>query len=112
MSGSSDLGILVEIEVIAIVGWLAYGVFLPAIRSVVGRKRSRRSTLDRLERESEQQPAVRIVVADGDGRLVLGPLRLAGVRPAANGATVLECINDDGSTTRIDSTAIVAIAEV
>ncbi|HYE06871.1 MAG TPA: hypothetical protein VEL07_15245 [Planctomycetota bacterium] len=112
MPGPSVAGSLVQVAVIVLVGWLAYGVFMPVVRHAVGRKRTRRSTLDRLERDSDQQSAVRIVVDDGDGRRLLGPFRLAGARPGAQGSTLLECIDDRGAVTLIDPTRIVAIAEV
>ncbi|MBA3845372.1 MAG: hypothetical protein H0X45_01880 [Planctomycetes bacterium] len=108
----SVVGAVVQVAVIVIVGWLAYGVFMPVVRHAVGRKRTRRSTLDRLERDSDQQSAVRIVVMDGGSRRVLGPFRLAGARAGADGTTKLECIDDRGTVTLIDSTVIVAIAEV
>ena len=104
------VGILLKACVVAAVGVVAHTLFSPLLRYATGRgPRARRSTLDRLERGADAQPAVRITVAHGR---VLEPLRLVGARSGEGSSSLLECLHDDGRVVHIDVSVIIAIEEL
>ena len=113
MAATPLVGILGQVAIAVVVGVFLHAVLVPALRGAIGRgRRRKRSTLDRLERIAEAQPAVRIVIGDADGERAIDGIRLVGARAGKPGQTLLECIHDDGRTIWLDTATIRSIDEL